>query len=162
MNSYWCIVINASFPGGISGKEPACQCRRQKRQNSIHQLGRSSGGGHGNPVKYSCPENPIDRGGWWAIVHRVAKKSDTTEVTWHSYSRFHPVQFSRSVVSDSLRPHESQHARPPCPSPAPGVHSNSCPSSQWCHPAIWSSVVPFSCPQCLSASESFPRSQRFA
>ena len=58
------------------------------------------------------------------------------------------VQFSRSVVSDSLQPHESQHARPPCPSPTPGVYSNSCPSSWWCHPAISSSVVPFSsCPQ---------------
>ena len=54
------------------------------------------------------------------------------------------VQFSHSVVSDSLRPHESQHARPPCPSPTPGVYSNSCPSSQWCHPGISSSVVPFS------------------
>ena len=54
------------------------------------------------------------------------------------------VQFSRSVVSDCLRPHESQHARPPCPSPTPGVHSDSHPSSQWCHPAISSSVVPFS------------------
>ena len=57
------------------------------------------------------------------------------------------VQFSVSVVSDSLRPHELQHARPPCPSPTPGVHSDSCPSSQWCHPAILSSVIPFSsCP----------------
>ena len=54
------------------------------------------------------------------------------------------VQFSRSVMSDSLWPHELQHARPPCPSPTLGVHSNSCPSSQWCHPAISSSVVPFS------------------
>ena len=67
----------------------------------------------------------------------------------------HSVQFSRSVVSDSLRPHESQHTRPPCPSPTPGVHSDSHPSSQWCHPAISSSVIPFSsCPQCLPASES--------
>ena len=73
------------------------------------------------------------------------------------------VQFSRSVMSDSLRSHESQHARPPCPSPTPGVHSNSCPSSQWCHPAISSSVIPFSsCPQSLPASESFPMSQLFA
>ena len=71
--------------------------------------------------------------------------------------------FSRSVVSDSLRPHESQHARSPCPSPSPGVHSNSRPSSRWCHPAISSSVVPFSsCPQSPSASESFPMSQLFA
>ena len=69
-------------------------------------------------------------------------------------------QNSRSVVSYSLRPHESQHARPPCPSPTPGVHSNSCPSSWWCHPAISSSVVPFSsCPQSLPASRSFPMSQ---
>ena len=58
------------------------------------------------------------------------------------------IQFSCSVVSDSLRPHELQHARPPCPSPTPGVHTNSCPSSRWYHPAISSSVVPFSsCPQ---------------
>ena len=73
------------------------------------------------------------------------------------------VQFSCSVVSDSLRPHESQHARPPCPSPTPRVHSNSRPLSRWCHPAISSSVIPFfSCPQSLPASESFPMSQLFA
>ena len=70
------------------------------------------------------------------------------------------VQFSHSVVSDSLQPYESQHARPPCPSPTPGVHSDSCSSSQWCHPAISSSVVPFfSCPQSLPAPKSFPMSQ---
>ena len=69
-------------------------------------------------------------------------------------------QISHSVVSYSLRPHESQHDRSPCPSPTPGVHWHSRPSSQWCHPAISSSVVPFSsCPQSLSASESFPMSQ---
>ena len=73
------------------------------------------------------------------------------------------VQFSRSVVSDSLQPHESQHARPPCPSPTPGVYSNSCPWSWWHHPTISSSVIPFSsCPQSLPASESFPMSQLFA
>ena len=66
-------------------------------------------------------------------------------------------------MSDSLRPHESQHTRPPCPSPIPGVHSDSRPLSWWCHPAISSSVVPFfSCPQSLPASESFPMSQLFA
>ena len=76
---------------------------------------------------------------------------------------FPSVQFSCSVMSDSLRPHELQHARPPCPSPTPGVHSNSCPSSRWCHPAISSPVIPFSsCPQSLPASESFPMSQLFA
>ena len=72
------------------------------------------------------------------------------------------VQFSRSVMSDSLQPHESQHARPPCPSPTPGVHSDSRPLSQWCHPAFSSSVIPFSsCLQTLPASESFPMSQLF-
>ena len=76
---------------------------------------------------------------------------------------FSLVQFSCSVVSDSLRLHESQHARPPCLSPTPGVYSNSCPSSQWCHPAISSSVIPFSsCPWSLPASGSFPMSQLFA
>ena len=75
---------------------------------------------------------------------------------------FSSSQFSRSVVSDSLLPHELQHTRPPCPSPTLGVHSDSRPSSQWCHPAILSSVVPFpSCPQSLPASESFPMSQLF-
>ena len=76
--------------------------------------------------------------------------------------QFSSVQFSHSVVSDSLRPHESQHARPPCPSPTPRVHSDSSPSSSWCHPAFSFSVVPFSsCPQFLPASESFPMSQLF-
>ena len=71
------------------------------------------------------------------------------------------VQFSCSVVSDSLQPHESQHARPPCSSPTPGVHSNSHPSSRWCHPAISSSVAPFSsCPQSLPASAEIPVATR--
>ena len=85
--------------------------------------------------------------------------------TWADYClyKISSVQFSRSVVSDSLRPHESQHARPPCPSPTPRVHSDSRPSSRWCHPAISSSVIPFSsCPQSLPASESFPMNQLFA
>ena len=86
---------------------------------------------------------------------------------WHIENNqkklFSSVQFSRSVVSDSLWSHESQHARPPCPSLTPGVHSDSCPSSTWCHPAISSSVIPFfSCPQSLPASKSFPMSQLFA
>ena len=76
---------------------------------------------------------------------------------------YYSVQFSRSIVSDSLRPHESQHARPPCLSPTPGVYSNPCPSSWWCHPSISSSVVPFSsCPQSLPASGLSPMSQLFA
>ena len=81
---------------------------------------------------------------------------------WGHWLRFSSVQFNCSVMSDSLRPHELQHARPPCPSPTPGVHSNSCASSRWCHPAISSSVVPFSsCSQSLPASGSFPVSQLF-
>ena len=76
---------------------------------------------------------------------------------------FSSVQFSRSVVSDSLWPHELQHARPPCPSPTPRVYPNPCPSSWWCHPAISSSVIPFSsCPQSFPALGSFPMSQLFA
>ena len=76
---------------------------------------------------------------------------------------FSSVKFSRSVMSNSLQPYESQHTRPPCPSPTPGVHSNSCPPNRWCHPAISSSVIPFSsCPQSLPASGSFPMSQLFA
>ena len=78
-------------------------------------------------------------------------------------SLFSSVQFSRSVMSDSLWPHGLQHARPPCPSPTPGVYSNSCPLSRWCHPTMSSSVVPFSsCPQSFPASGSFQRSQFFA
>ena len=72
------------------------------------------------------------------------------------------VQFSHSVMFSSLWPHEPQHARPPCSSPTPGVHSNPCPSSRWCHPTISSSVVPFSSwPQSFPASGSFPGSQLF-
>ena len=86
-------------------------------------------------------------------------KANVISSTWIISS----VQFSCSAMSDSLRPHVSQHARPPCPSPTSGVHSNSCPLSQWCHPAISSSVIPFSsCPQSLPASVSFPVSQLFA
>ena len=72
------------------------------------------------------------------------------------------VQFSCSVVSDSLRPYEPQHARPPGPSPSPGVHPNPCPLCQWCHPTILSSVIPFSYPQSCPASGSFQMSQLYA
>ena len=96
--------------------------------------------GKGNPLQYSSLGNPMDRGAWWAIVHDVKN-------SWTLSS----VQFSCSVVSDSLWPHESHHARPPFPSLSPGVHSNSRPSSRWCHPAISSSVIPFSsCPPAAS------------
>ena len=99
------------------------------------------------------------------------KQSDMTEqLNWLAdqgkavcYYQFSSVQFSHSVVSDSLRSHEPQHARPPCPSPTPRVHPNSYPLSRWCHPTISSSVVPFSfCPQSFPTSGALQRSQLFA
>ena len=88
--------------------------------------------------------------------------SEARSLIYYLIAVFSSVQFSRSVMSDSLKSHEPQHTRPPRPSPTPGVHSNSCPLSQWCHPAISSSVVPFSSySQSLPASESFPMSQLF-
>ena len=86
---------------------------------------------------------------------------NTLNTSWHCERKLNEslsgsVQFSRSVMSDSLRPHELQHTRPPCPSPAPRVHPNSCPLSRWCHPTISSSVVLFSsCPQSFPASGVF-------
>ena len=97
------------------------------------------------------------------MVQNVLNYFITKTYVQHSYPTSFQFSSVQSLVSDSLQPHESQHARPPCPSPTPGVHSDSCPSSQWCHPAILSSVIPFfSCPQSLPASESFPISQLFA
>ena len=107
---------------------------------------------------------------WWLnsnlILRRLIKIKiqlwNWSPKKWVVSGNISSVQFS-SVAPNSLQPHELQHARPPCPSPAPGVHPNSCPSSWWCHPAISSSVVPFSsCPQSLPASESFPMSQLFS
>ena len=89
----------------------------------------------------------------WVSFHSLVKK----------LTKFSSVQFSYSVMSDSLQPHEPQHARPPCPSPTPRVYPNSCLLSQWCHPTISSSLVPFSsCPQSFPASGSFQMSQLFA
>ena len=104
-----------------------------------------------------CPERG-DHGGselyWYRQMWRSAKFVEG----FTQYS----VQFSYSVVSDSLQPHEPQHARPASPSPTPGVYTNPCPSSQWCHPIISSSVIPFSsCPQSFPAAGSFPMSQFF-
>ena len=83
------------------------------------------------------------------ILHKDWHKTNTTILGLRSISS---VQL---LVSDSLRPHEPQHARPPCPSPTPRVHPNPCPLCQWCHPTISSSVVPLSCPQSFPASGSF-------
>ena len=98
---------------------------------------------------------------WWRKRSIICEES--CFLPQFSSIQFSSIQFSRSVVSDSLRPHESQHARPPCKSPTPRVYSNPRPSSWWCHPNISSSVVPFSsCPQSVPASGSFPMSQLFA
>ena len=83
-------------------------------------------------------------------------------LSWIWIEIFSSVQFSCSVMSDSLQPHEPQHARPPCPSPTPGIYTNPCPLTRWCHPTVSSSVIPFSsCPQSFSASGSFQMSQLF-
>ena len=129
-------------------------------------LGRSSGEGKGYPLQYSGLENSMD-----CIVHGVTK-------SWTRLSNFHfhfqkmkgeTHTLLRKRISSvqllsrvSLQPHELQHSRPPCPSPTPGVNTNSCPSSRWCHPDVSSSVVPFSsCRQSLPASGPFPMSQLF-
>ena len=98
---------------------------------------------NGNALQYSCLGNPMGRGAWQATVHEVAKSYIQLSILL--------LLFSHSVVSDSLRPPKLQHARLPCPSPSPGVCSNSCPLNQWSHPTISSSVAPFS--SCL---QSFP------
>ena len=114
--------------------------------------------------------------GW--ILKTLCQLKETshkkTDISWFNFyemirigilcgsAQFSSVQFSRLVVSDSLRPHELQHARPPCPSPTPGVHPNPCLLSRWCHPTVSSSVVPFSsCPPSFPASGSFQMSQLF-
>ena len=105
---------------------------------------------------------------WWAFMREVISIYEGKEkllgysIMWATLL-FSSVQFNHSVMSDSLQPHESQHARPPCPSPTPGVHSDSCPLSRWCHPAISSSFIPFSsCSKSLPASDSCPMSQLFS
>ena len=131
---------------------------------------KSPGEGKGYPLHYSGLENSMD---WTMGLQKVGHNWAEFIYTFTNHVPFfvkpvgfsninYSVQFSHSVMSNSLWPHEPQHARPPCPSPTPRVYKNSCPSSWWCHPAISSSVVPFSsCPQFFLASGSFPMSQLF-
>ena len=101
-------------------------------------------------------------GSWSSFLYSSSAYSCHLFLMSSASVQFSSFQFSHSVMSDSLRPHESQHTRPPCPSPTPGVHSDSHPSSQWCHSAISSSIITFSsCPQSLPTSGSFPMSQLF-
>ena len=121
--------------------------------------------GWGHQSRSFCPYRVWNLKCRWVLVQKP--KSSLEPFLWHFYMvsllQFSSVQFSRSVESESLWPHELQHARPPCPSPTPRVHPNSRPSSWWSHPTISSSVIPFSsCPQSLPASGSFPMSQLFA
>ena len=110
-------------------------------------------------VAQSCPTlcDPMNRSTPGLPVHHQLPEFTQTHVRVRDI-QFSSVQFSHSVVSDSLQPHESQHARPPCPSPTAGVHSNSRPSSRWCHPAISSSVVPFSSCLQLTHDKNSPQS----
>ena len=137
---------------------PCCSVGKESASN-VGNLGWEDSLEKGKATHSSVPPWRIP----WAVqsmgLQSVRHDWGTFTLTFYQRS----VQFSRSVVSDSLRLHESQHARPPCPSPTSGVHSDSCPSSQWCHPTISSSVFPFSsCPQSFPASGSFPMSQLFA
>ena len=95
------------------------------------------------------------------ITLKILQKWKKKRKIGKRYEQFSTFQFSHSVMSDSLQPHELQHARPPCLLPTPGIHPNPCLLSPWCHPTISSSVVPFSCPQSFPASGSFPMSQFF-
>ena len=146
-----CDPIDCSPPRDSPGKNTGVdyhfllQCMKVKSESEVTQSRLTLG----DRMDCSLPGSSI-RGIFQARVLEWVK-------TYYS-----SVQFSRWVVSHSLRPNKSQHMRTPCPLPTPGVHSDSCPSSQWCHPAISSSVIPFStCPQSLPASESFPMSQHF-
>ena len=105
---------------------------------------------------FALKKNPICHFEYYQIAINSGAQIEEKKTQLLTAYQFSSVQFSRSVVSECLWPHELQHARPPCLSPTPGVHSDSCPSSQWCHPAISSSVVPFSsCPQSLQRQSLF-------
>ena len=116
-----------------------------------------------SPGKFHEQKSLVSYSTWGWKDMDMTEHTYTHTNTYGNLPGISSVQLSPSVVSDSLWQHESQHVRPPCPSQTPGVYSNSCPSSRWCHPAISSSVVPFSSfPQSLPASGSFPMSQLFA
>ena len=158
------LVLTQGFPGGSVVKNlPA----NAGDEIFILGSGRSTGVDKGNPLQYFCLENLLSSEPWQATVHGDAK----SQTEWLSmptcifistsliliFFYYLSAQFSHLVMSNSLLPHGLQHARPPCPSPTPGVYSNSCPLSPWCHPTISLSVIPFS--SCL---QSFPGSRYFS
>ena len=132
------------FPGGASGKEPTCQCRRHKRQGFDPWVGkipwrrtwqstplflpRESHGQRTHGMEPWTESTVYRAAKSWTRLKQLSTHATTSESCW-----FFSVQFSCSVVSDSLQPHGLQHARLPCPSPTPGAYSNSCPWSWWCH-----------------------------
>ena len=120
------------FLGGSAGKESACN---EGDMGSIPRLGRYSGEGNGYPLQYTCLKNPMD-----CVVCGVTKSLDRTKRLPLFFSS---AKFRHSVMSNSLQPHGLQHTRPPCLFSIPGVYSNSCSLSRWCHPIISSSVIPF-------------------
>ena len=157
------------FPGGSDDKESAWNT---VDPGLIPEPGRSPGEGNGYPLQYSCLENSMDRGAWLAGNSSWgSRESNMTEwltlcVMYSIYlctnKNVISVQFSYSVMSDCLWPHRLQHTRVPCPSPTPGAYSNSWLLSSWWHPAISSSVAPFSsCLQSFPPSGSFQMSQFF-
>ena len=157
------------FPHGPMVKNPPANAEDTRDMGSIPESEWSPGGGNSNPLQYSCQENSIDRRAWWAIVHCIKKNSWTQPNNWartrtdvrRKKNSQSSVQFSSSVVSNSLRPHGLQHTRLPYPSPAPRACSNSCPLSWWSHPTILPSVVPFSsCLQSFPASASAKAQQK--
>ena len=118
------------FPGGASGvKNSSVNAGNIKDEASVLESGRYPAEGNGNPLQYSYLENLMGRGAWWATVRRISKNQTLLMQLSKQLCRTISVQFSHSVMSDSLQPHGLQDTRLPCPSPTPGAHSDSCPKS---------------------------------
>ena len=177
------LVYIGLMQGGTNGKELAYQCRRHKRCGFDPWVGKIPWRRKRQPTPVSLPgeshgQRSLEgysqsigsqrvRNDWNNLACMHKKFSNVFCRYRQVYSKIYveghqSVQFSRSVVSNSLGLHGLQHSRPPCPSPTPGVYSNSCPLSRWCHQTVLSSVVPFiSCLQSFPASGSFQMSQFF-
>ena len=155
--------MHKGFPGGASGKEPTCQCRRSKKLGFNPWVRISPGGGHSNPLQYSCLKNPMDRVIWWAAVHRVPQgRRRLKRLQFSSVQSLSRVQLCDPMVC-SMPGFPVHHQLPELTQThvhrTLRAYSNSCPSSWWCHPTISSSVVPFfSRLHFFPASGSFPLS----